>query len=50
MRITIQMELKLTKTYKHLDLAYMHVLNYNCMALEDNSLCGRSIVCYVNCG
>ena len=38
MRITIQMELKLTKTYKtpgplH---KYMHVLNYNCMVLEDN--------------
>ena len=31
MRITIQMELKLTKLHK-----YMHVLNYNCMALEDN--------------
>ena len=39
MRITIQMELKLTKTYKHLDpctSTCMHVLNYNCMALEDN--------------
>ena len=34
MRITIQMELKLTKTWTlH---KYMHVLNYNCMALEDN--------------
>ena len=33
MRITIQMELKLTKTPLH---KYMHVLNYNCMALEDN--------------
>ena len=36
MRITIQMELKLTKTYKRPLHKYMHVLNYNCMALEDN--------------
>ena len=35
MRITIQMELKLTKTYKHLD-SLAQVLNYNCIALEDN--------------
>ena len=34
MRITIQMELKLTKTPGPLH-KYMHVLNYNCMALED---------------
>ena len=32
MRITIQMELKLTGPLHK----YMHVLNYNCMALEDN--------------
>ena len=31
MRITIQMELKPGPLHK-----YMHVLNYNCMALEDN--------------
>ena len=56
MRITIQMELKLTKTYKHLDpctSTCMYVLNYNCTELwplKIISLCGRSIVCYVNCG
>ena len=33
MRISILMELKLTKTHKYM---YMHVLNYNCMVLEDN--------------
>ena len=43
MRITIQMELKLTKLHK-----YMHVLNY--WPLKIISLCGKSIVCYVNCG
>ena len=46
MRITIQMELKLTGPLHK----YMHVMNTIVWPLKIISLCGRSIVCYVNCG